>query len=655
MRSTGERRSVIGVLTALLTIAAVVWELAGCSSFVINAKVPDSDAAIRSEAARISPAKWRIPIHGMYVKDMALVNEDRLFVILRADESQRGHQTLMLVDTRSGRPLWTVHANDSSVVFSPVMFLREMLLLRTDGRKGAGMVALDLRTGKRRWEIAPSPGSVSFSALPAAGVVVACQVKGDVARLHAVRLSNGQAAWQRSFKGDTGLQSAPDPIGTLSSLYVFYAGVARLNGRDGHILWKRTDIVAGHSGLPVQLYGGSLYLLDGHQRVQRLSANSGRTQWRRPPSVAGVKVTNLFATSRHLYLRGKAGGDDENPYLLQSYDLATGRHLWDYRTQTPLVSNLIEHRGRVYGATAYQLLCLDQASGGRYFVSTITNSARTYPVHIKRFGGRIVFIGELMVAAVNARGGQVVYKDGFDPVSPGLSLTSLDGYIKHLQAKQRVQTNRTSSGYGQMASMESVEAMHYQNLSNHYSEIATEKWGEYENGGGLSSDMAYYESAGARAQANMDASFSRSANMMALQMSLTELGEQLTRAFEAKSLARRLERERFRRRIILTAYGQMDTGEYAYRPNLDYRAGNDQYLRVTLIHLPTGHVSNTILAPPEGPFGLWCLVDPVRQVVYQNTVGMDPSAYKYSDNASFLDGVRYLQTFIIAQPVTLPH
>ena len=617
-------------IVALLTLAT------GCLQTNFQVPVNVSDQNLKAEAEKGKPAAWKLPLGAGRIDDMAFHSPGRLLVSLRKNQSVAGDQYAMLVDTATGRPVWRYEPADRKGEYSRIMTARDVIFYSFNHKDKVTLVAVSSKDGTERWATPEMEGPVQFRSVPDQGVVLATRPGEGATTIIAYELDSGTTRWERKFPLPPKSATPPAPVTTLDALWVFYGAPEKLSAKNGRTIWRRDDIRLGDSSPSPQLAGDSLYLIDARGQVHRLSASAGKTVWTMAPP-AGVTVTNIFPLNDRVYLRGIDANSKKYPFI--AMDRRTGRLLWHRITKEPIVSNLLEHKGRVFFATPSAVGSRDQASGKRYFEQIITNSGRTYPIHLKRFGDKIVFIGELIVAAVDATSGEKLYSHGLDPVELGASMTSLDGRLEKLQAKQAASSGDSSSGDLAMANFHSGMSRHYQNMSSQYAKL---------------SDDGVISTGYAMGQMQRNNELARAESRMALVYSMQALGDELVRVMAAKSLEREIVRQEFLRGSILAAYGGMEYGEYAYRPANDYRSRDNQFTTINVIHLPTGRIRKTSLSAPHGDLGLWNLIDFENGVVYHNGVGLNPADYQYSGQTSLLDGAEYLNSFLIAQPVKMP-
>ena len=615
-------------------IAALAFLTAGCLQTNFQVPVNVSDQNLRKESEKGQPAAWKLPLGAGRIDDMAFHSPGRLLVSLRKNQSVAGEQYAMLVDMATGRPLWRYEPANRKGEYSRVLATQDIILYAFHNEDKVTLVAVSALDGVERWVAPDIQGTARFQPLPDQGVILVTSAGKGTATLAAYDLGNGMIRWNRQFNLPQNIAIPAMRVTAQGEVWTFHGAVEKLSAKDGKTVWRRDGISL--AGASPALDDDSLYLVDAAGLIHRLSAGTGKTIWTKAPP-AGVTVTNIFPLNDRVYLRGSDANSKKYPFI--AMDRRTGRILWHRITKEPIVSNLLEHEGRVFFATPSAVGARDMASGKSYFEETITNSGRTYPVHLKRFGNKVVFIGELIVAAVDTKSGKKLYSHGLDPVNLEASMTSLDARLEKLQAKQAAASGDSSSGAIAMANFHSGMSQHYQNMSSHYAKLSDE--------GTISTGYAMSQMRGNNALARME-------SLMSLQSAMQGLGEELVRVMAAKSLERTIVRQKFLRGSILAAYGGMEYGEYAYRPANDYRSMDNQFTAINVIHLPTGRIRKTSLSAPHSDLGLWNLIDFENGVVFHNGIGLDPADYQYSGQTSVLDGAEYLNSFLIARPVKIP-
>ncbi|UCC75047.1 MAG: PQQ-binding-like beta-propeller repeat protein [Gemmatimonadota bacterium] len=608
--------------------------------------------AIERLAAREEPPLWRIPLGAVHVDDMRPLGPGRLLVGLKEDKPRLPNQDYLLVDLAAGTVLWRFERKEKGE-FEPILALSDIIVFRARERDKYTIVVVDADSGTERWKTSIKGDEVRFYPLPTFDRILVERRDKKRVELTALTLSDGERAWRNEHERDDSERGPPPPTIWMGAVWQFYAGVECIDPEDGTVLWSRTDLVRDLADPPPQVEGESLFLALGHDLVA-LDIPSGATTW--SASLSGYTVvTNIYPYDATIYVRGVANetgrrtSDGRGAFLLSAFRRDDGAFLWSRRTVQPTVSNLVEVDGRLYVATPTSLVAIDAASGEEAFEAEVESTARLYPVQIRAYPDRIAFIGELLVAAYDPVTGDQSYRHGVTPISQETSLSGLDASIPRLQAQltQLASTLGGSAGPG-AGTFAAAEATRYQNLANHYHNQAfsQRQLGDYQ--GAAMSDL----------RGQMESDWSGAFSGIAMVASLIELHAQLRRIelqAEMATYEGMLERQELFRRSILAAYAMAQAGDYVFRPSLQWSRG-ETYIALTLIHLPTGRRRITALSPDYLRYGLWNYVDIERGIVYHHGIGLDPSAYEYSQkhNFEFSGKVRTVNTFLIAAPLRVP-
>lgn len=162
----------------------------------------------------------------------------------------------------------------------------------------------------------------------------------------------------------------------------------------------------------------------------------------------------------------------------------------------------------------------------------------------------------------------------------------------------------------------------------------------------------YWQSKMAYNRAQIDSAFSRAYSQMAFNMSMWELGNNLADTLKNMADAGTIRQQKFFRRSILSAYELGEEGEYVFRPD-----SKDLHLiGVSIVHLPTGKLSHSNLAPLYQEYNLWNLIDFEKGVIYHHGLGLEPADYEFSEPFSYYNTVRVrlYKSYLIAQPIEIP-
>ena len=594
------------------------------------------DETVKKRAAQQSPPLWRIPLGPALVENMEMIGPDRLLVGVRKDFPGLPNLDYMLVDTDKGEIIWRYPRKGGE--YDPLLIFADLLLFRIDDRKTVTLLALDAQTGKERWEFSVKGKSIlHYPVLAAQKVVVMDQEKGQV-KMTAVSLVDGRTVWQKSIQAQSGAQ-LPSPLMIDEDICVFYNGIERLSSKDGSSIFAQRELNFDDDSPPPQLVEDILYSIHSGNQLCALSVENGSISWT-AALPDGIKYTNIYPLGERIYLRGVSSSGDHMLYALKR---GNGEIIWFHSGSEANVSNFIESEGLFYFGTAASLIALNKIDGKQVFSVKVTTTGRAFPVRIRKINDRIVYIGELVIAAYDAKSGQLKYRHGMTPGSPELHLNGLDAATPRLQEELGQVSSQPGSNFSNIAT---AEMQRYQNLSNKYSA----RWQYYRSQGDYERSEMYF---------NMSQSASRMAKFeanLAFALSLVDLGVALYQAFQAEAVKTSIERQQMFRKSILNAYDKSETAEYVYRPHLEWYDVDDNYMTVSVIHLPTGRRRETLLSPQYLSYGLWNLINFEKCIVYYNGIGMDPSAYQLSDARRYYPykKARTIKTFLIAMPVKIP-
>jgi outer membrane protein assembly factor BamB len=599
------------------------------------------DEVITKRAAQQGKPLWQIPLGPALIEDMQIAGPDRLLVSLRKDFPGLPNLDTLLVDTSKGEVLWRYSRDKLKGQYDCLLVLQDLLLFRVDRGKTASLLALDAANGQEKWTAGFRGEKVMFIPFMAGGSALAINPGSDSVELTALALDGGQTLWQKSFRTANGADlPAPQMIG--EDILAFYNGLERLSSKDGKTVFTKPEVVFDANCPPPQVEDEVIWAVHSGNRLSALDGATGQEKW--TVDLPGdFSVTNIFPLDGKLYLRG-AGDSGAHIHALSRTD---GRLLWTYSGIGPSVSNLIESGGTLYFGTPTSLVALNAATGQPVFTVLVTTTGRAFPIRLREAGGRIVYIGELVAAAFDAKTGNLVYKQGMSPGSGELHLNGLDDAAPNLKEELKKASKNPAGGQlrGQ-ASFASAEAARYQNLSLTYRSQASYYWNRGDLNG---SSVATMKQSFARHEARLQA-------MTAFVFNVVDMALMIRQFFIARSIKTAIERQELFRKSILASYAQAETADYVYRPHHLFRDAADDFSALSIVHLPTGKRSETVLSPHYLSYGLWQIVDFERAVVYHSNIGMDPSRYELSEARAYYPykKAKTVNTFLIAQPVKIP-
>jgi outer membrane protein assembly factor BamB len=212
-----------------------------------------------------------------------------------------------------GKPLWSrdvigdFGGSDGyfGTATTPIV-VGDRVLVNAGGRRGAGLVALDLRSGRTLWQSTDDAASYSSPTLlrrPDLARVV------FVTRLSALLVdpADGRVVAQQRFgrSGPTVNAATPlvfDDHVFLTSNYQVGAMLLRVDGDEWHSVWANDETLSSQYNTPVY-FDGFLYGIHGREDLGRaelrcVEARTGRLAWREP----NFGVAHLLRVGNRLLL-----------------------------------------------------------------------------------------------------------------------------------------------------------------------------------------------------------------------------------------------------------------------------------------------------------------------------------------------------------------
>jgi outer membrane protein assembly factor BamB len=543
---------------------------------------------------------------------------------LRYDESEFG-------TSRENRKLPPVKYPS----YAFIMAYKDMLLFRADGDKSSKILAVETATGNKRWSVElEKSGELLFIPYPASDVLVAVQQDKRRATLTTFNISTGAVVWKSDTRYGSGTEQPPVPTTDDKALWLFYDGVVKVAAENGKRQWHRTDILAGEQSPPMQLDQARLYVLDGKNTLHILDSRSGKTLASGKQREDAV-YTNIFPIGDRVYLRGVEKEKSGEPrFFVAAVRSTDAKELWMDTDRDPSVSNLIDENRTLYFSTPFTVMALDRETGSRRFAVRASDVGKSFPVQIRKYGDKVVYIGELVIAAFDAKTGAKVYRHGFDPINQTAHMDALNQVIESKQKFLSWFTGPWSDLDLKSLGMSEFffqQAAYSQNQSNYAWQEASKYGRTYEITG---DSLAATRSSIKAHESVIDSSFSRaqfSAGMAFMTVENVQRGIAEATAADRKKL-----RELLRiRKLLYAAYVVTQQGDYVYRPTKEADA-----VGISLIHLPTGRASYTDLTPEYDLIGVFSLVDLNKGLVYHPQASVEKKGF--------------IDTNFVARPVKVP-
>ena len=576
-------------------------------------------ARFESTAVDLPPMKeslvlWQAKMKPWTVMDLRFIAPNRLLL------TQSSTNTPVLVDSKTGEILWKYFSEGwtKTIYYDLVAAFSDLVLIRDDD-SGTGLTtlaAMSAGTGKQLWFVQYENRKRSFQFLPvpAARTVLVVELEKKKATLRGLELTSGQEKWQQTYKIQKGGHPTP-PVVKPNDVWSFYGQATRIDPATGKVLWQRKDVVPDNLSPPPKLQNNKLYLIDKNKTIHILDPETGETIFTTPLD-AKVRFTNIYPTTDNLYFRGQ---DEAETWFLAKHDPKNGQVIWKYLSTQATVSNLIEDGDRLYVATPAKVLCLDSQTGKEIFAASATLTGQSFPVRLRKYGSKVIYIGELMIAGFDAQSGKRVYKVGMTPVSQEAHLDALDNWMSVLQKRiGKLSKAIWFGGAGALGDAFTSMSVNSQNLSNSYSNQASNYRLSAGRSYNSSASSDSWKSATSQAQSQMNSSFARAEAQIGFFFQM----EGLKNAMLSKSIAKDQEevtRLSLIRNKILGAYTASESGDYVWRSHVE-----GDWIGLNLVHLPTGRTTFTPFSPlikdreyvQYNERSLWNLVDLDTGIVY---------------------------------------
>jgi len=657
--------------------------------------VSANQETIQRRAAKEGPARWATPLGAAQVEEMWMVSPGTLLVALRKDDFDKDNLDYLLIDTTSGRVLWRYNRGKrKQAFFSLLSASDEVLLFNVEEQKPGGLentlLALDAQSGSEKWaESYTSSGTVQFYVNQASPIVVVEKVEKRHVTLAAVNLSDGKTAWKKELRmakrkekdksENAGGPWASAPLIESGDVFHFYGGVERLSGKDGGSRWLRSDLELDEECPAPQPDGEVLWVVDMRGVLNALDASTGATRWKvQLPNT--VRYTNIHPDLEKIYIRGalaaSSGTTAAAEYLLGAVRRNDGRVLWTQTLKEASVSNLIEANGRLYFGTLSSLVALDAETGRQVFTSKVTTASESFPIRIVGYPDKIVYIGELAVAALHPTTGKQIYAHQIRPISPAFTTASLSREAERIRRDSdelaRLRGGKHAKGSGLSfplgASAATQQLARFQDMASYHSTRAAElrrqaSAAQTQADRGSLREMSKLESYQAASAIQgqiltmrVNAAFDRALASADFIFSMMDLAWAIREAEVRARIESEMKRYRLFSRSLLSSYLMGQVEDYVVRPNLKSLARDKQFVTLAVIHLPSGRRRDTYLSPSYLDYGQWNIVNFKDGVVYHDGVGMDPFLYRYSEphTCSFLGKCQTVENLLTASPARIP-
>lgn len=611
--------------------------------------MPAGDTARFRIAASHAPAvRWRIPIGAALIEEMKAVHGDRLLIALREDGQSVAGREVMLVGAADGTVRWRRRSPERGEVTLSAITDDALLLHLRPGNDE--IVLVDLETGTDRWRIRAGAADVQMLPyLERDRIVTARRARGAL-QLTGYDAARGRETWTHKVESDSGALS---PLGEDAGVLLVNRAITLLDPGTGKPVWSH-PCHRRPSDPPPAVQANVIWTICDSALVAIDLANG---EPRQPIALdAFLDVSSVYADESTVLVRGFASPKGRREaagagaFLIAAFDPVTATRRWMLRTAQPTVSNAVTTRGRLFLATPRTLIAFDSATGELAFSHDLDETGRAYPVRLRAYPDRVVFLGELVVAGVGADSGGVLYRYGMTPISQEASLTQLDAQIQRIEAQVAGFAKQPNTSMPSAGSIAVAEVNRYQQMSRYWA-----------------SQEQFYKSSGNQSMRDFSAGQSRRAeaqadrmNKIAIAASLIEIGLHFYFAHKRRSAEAVwegfLRREMFFRRGIVASNSLGIAGDYVVRPEQTFDLAGGVFTSVNVIHLPTGHRRRTLVGPSYQSYGLWVNLDPSSGSVVTQSISLNPADWQWSEPRDLYShkGARTIMTDLVALPVVMP-
>lgn len=643
-----------------ITLMLVLWSAAAdlraaiFNRYEIQQEQPvaTSEAHLERRLRSRGAAAWKIPLGTAQIEELRWLSDQTLYVALRLDSAALENLDHFVVDAASGAVLWREARPEEDRYRLIYAGADVLLFLVDDRRQRRSLLAMSATSGSELWQARQEKTRggdyVSPTVVPDLDLVLA--VNARQGRAEALRLSTGTRVWERKLARQAG---AIQPLLTDGlRLWDPNGHLQRVDPDAGTDLWTETGVTVD-ANLQPEFHAEEMIVAQQGQLLV-VEAESGRVR-SRIALPDGLQPTNVLTEDDRIFLRGyRAGSATSTTHVLSAIDLGSGALLWSHETPAPSLSNVIVEENALFHASATTVYKLDAATGQSLFAATVTDTGRSFPVRLRRTDEHVVYIGELVVAGIDANTGSTAFRHGMTPISPETSLNALDYSIPQLRAQMG---ESSASGVSFTAS----ETQRYQNMANSYSRQAqsfrTQAFMARSSGNSSMADSARLRSLEAQSAANRASQQARTAATVEMSLAVMNLAIQMQEMWKQAGIKSRLDRQLLFRQSILTSYAAAEDAMYVFRPHTRYRSADDHFAGIKVVHLPTGRDRFVYLSAAYGSYGLWNLLDLDRSRVIHHGVGLDPVDFTYGEARRFAPlapRIRHVESYLMAVPLDLP-
>jgi hypothetical protein len=328
----------------------------------------------------------------------------------------------------------------------------------------------------------------------------------------------------------------------------------------------------------------TIIYLDRSNTLYWLDAKTGNTLLKSKLNTS-AEYSNIYPAGKMVYLRGREKEDkDVHTYFIEALNKKTGQVFWTYSDTIPTISNIIEKGPALYTATWKGPLALRKDNGNLIFDTEVSEVGKGYNVFLRNYGETMVYVGEMVIAGVDATSGKVLFRYACDPISQTMNLDAIDNqtvrlseYLGHFGSagKQGMALNSDASDYFFDLSRATQES------SSLLARASEKSYTNYQSTGYRSD---YYKSETAFLQSRIENAAAQAQFSMAM-TAMTVAGVSASIAQFTAPERERLNEMTDYRRFLEQLYDMQERGDYAVRGN---KSGSSYNFEI--IHIPSGAV-----------------------------------------------------------------
>lgn len=368
-RSMGWLAGRYGYILVCLLLTALS---AGCATMYTKA---DSISPIAGRLAQLrmsQPAPiWNSVIHAHEVDFLQPVGDDKVLVGTLGKPSDTfsiSHLEFMLLDSKSGRKIWTYPRSSMGGLYQRVLSVNPVVLVQVDYPNKNKYSALDQQTGKLLWE-REVKALVSSSTILSQAMIVVVEASGSNLNASAINLRDGKDVWKQEITKFNPSKSESLSILTSGDAIIMLGKeVLSLSIKNGTILWRVPFPGTYGDGTIFSLQEDGLFLTDG-KKLCLLNIKSGAITWETP--VEGAATRHIAPVGRGVFIIARVTDGKTSHDIVRAFRRVVGTEIWSRPLKETIQSPLIAGTNGVYFSSRTRLYSFDSITGNIRFATPI--------------------------------------------------------------------------------------------------------------------------------------------------------------------------------------------------------------------------------------------------------------------------------------------